>query len=75
MLLPPSPSPTLPVGSTGHPGIVVAATHPARIPAVGDTVDLDGWHLTVEAVEHNRADRVRMTAPASAAHRAMEEAR
>ncbi|MFH9068357.1 hemolysin family protein [Streptomyces alboflavus] len=51
------------------------ATHLARIPAVGDTIDLDSWHLAVEAVEHHRADRVRITAPAHHATTALEEAR
>ncbi|MEI5097351.1 hemolysin family protein [Streptomyces sp. PmtG] len=49
------------------------ATRLARIPDVGDTVDLDGWTLAVEAVEHHRADRVRVTAPV--ARPVMEDAR
>ncbi|MCS0635060.1 hemolysin family protein [Streptomyces sp. LP05-1] len=43
------------------------ATRLARIPAVGDTVGLDGWQLLVLAVDHHRADRVRLTGPAPAA--------
>ncbi|ANS70272.1 integral membrane protein [Streptomyces lincolnensis] len=40
------------------------ATRLARIPAKGDTLDLDdGWRLHVLDVEHHRADRVRITAP------------
>ncbi|MFD9864104.1 hemolysin family protein [Streptomyces alboflavus] len=52
------------------------ATRLSRIPTVGDTVDLDGWRLTVELVEHHRADRVRITAPADHATEAgaVEEA-
>ncbi|GHC89835.1 hemolysin family protein [Streptomyces flavofungini] len=51
------------------------ATRLARIPAVGDTVDLDSWRLAVEAVEHHRADRVRITAPVHHGDAALEEAR
>ncbi|GGO59315.1 hemolysin family protein [Streptomyces lasiicapitis] len=51
------------------------ATRLARIPAVGDTVDLNSWRLAVEAVEHHRADRVRITAPAHHADTALEQAR
>ncbi|WP_076970895.1 hemolysin family protein [Streptomyces sparsogenes] len=40
------------------------ATRLARIPAEGDTVHLDGWELTVLDVDHHRADRVTLTAPA-----------
>ncbi|AUH40358.1 hemolysin family protein [Streptomyces sp. CMB-StM0423] len=40
------------------------ATLLARIPAKGDAVHLAGWRLDVLAVEHHRADRVRITAPA-----------
>ncbi|MEG3630962.1 hemolysin family protein [Streptomyces poriticola] len=42
----------------------LVATHLARIPAKGDAVDLDGWRVDVLDVEHHRADRVRITAPA-----------
>ncbi|MVO85248.1 DUF21 domain-containing protein [Streptomyces sp. p1417] len=49
------------------------ATRLTRIPARGDSVDVDGWRLTVLAVAHHRADRVRITAPA--ARQAMEDAR
>ncbi|MFE0192477.1 hemolysin family protein [Streptomyces sp. NPDC058989] len=40
------------------------ATHLERIPAQGDTVTVDGWELSVLDVEHHRADRVSITAPA-----------
>ncbi|MFG3658737.1 hemolysin family protein [Streptomyces sp. NPDC047706] len=43
----------------------LVATRLARIPAKGDVLDLDdGWRLDVLDVEHHRADRVRITAPA-----------
>ncbi|MFF8095533.1 hemolysin family protein [Streptomyces sp. NPDC016675] len=42
----------------------LVATHLARIPAKGDVIDLDGWRLDVLDVEHHRADRLRVTAPA-----------
>ncbi|MCX4834174.1 hemolysin family protein [Streptomyces sp. NBC_00006] len=53
------------------------ATYLTRIPIQGDSVDLDGWELTVLDIEHHRADRVRITEPAPAAEPAelMEEAR
>ncbi|MFG3656649.1 hemolysin family protein [Streptomyces sp. NPDC047706] len=44
----------------------LVATRLARIPAEGDTVDLDGWRLEVIEVGHHRADRVRITEPATA---------
>ncbi|MCT2588837.1 hemolysin family protein [Streptomyces sp. N2-109] len=37
-----------------------------RIPAAEDTVELDGWRLEVVQVDHHRAERVRITAPAAA---------
>lgn len=40
------------------------ATRLARIPAEGDTVTVGGWELSVLDVEHHRADRVSITAPA-----------
>ncbi|MEV5934512.1 hemolysin family protein [Streptomyces sp. NPDC052079] len=43
------------------------ATHLARIPAKGDVVDLDGWRCEVLEVEHHRADRIRVTEPATPA--------
>ncbi|MCW8100694.1 hemolysin family protein [Streptomyces tauricus] len=43
----------------------LVATRLARIPAEGDALDLDGWRLDVLAVEHHRADRVRITGPAA----------
>ncbi len=49
------------------------ATRLARIPARGDTVRLDGWELTVLDIDHHRADRVAITAPAAAKEK--EEAR
>lgn len=36
-----------------------------RIPTPGDTIHLDGWDLTVLAVDHHRANRVSLTAPAT----------
>ncbi|MCX4235645.1 hemolysin family protein [Streptomyces sp. NPDC020707] len=42
----------------------LVATRLARIPAEGDALDLAGWRLDVLAVEHHRADRVRITGPA-----------
>ncbi|ANB07497.1 hypothetical protein SAM40697_3539 [Streptomyces ambofaciens] len=42
----------------------LVATHLARIPAKGDVIDLDGWCLHVLDVDHHRADRLRVTAPA-----------
>ncbi|SNX64867.1 CBS domain containing-hemolysin-like protein [Streptomyces sp. TLI_55] len=44
----------------------LVATRLARIPVKGDVVALDGWELDVLDVEHHRADRVRITAPAHA---------
>ncbi|MEZ3183234.1 hemolysin family protein [Streptomyces pimonensis] len=41
------------------------ATRLARIPGKGDVVHLDGWQLQVLEVEHHRADRIRITAPAA----------
>ncbi|MFE1773192.1 hemolysin family protein [Streptomyces sp. NPDC059008] len=40
------------------------ATRLERIPAQGDSVTVDGWELSVLDVEHHRADRVSITAPA-----------
>ncbi|MEV7017888.1 hemolysin family protein [Streptomyces sp. NPDC093991] len=52
------------------------ATRLARIPVAGDFVEVDGWGLDVLAVEHHRADRIRVTAPAVLpAAEVMEEAR
>ncbi|MGW0763627.1 hemolysin family protein [Streptomyces sp. NPDC002814] len=54
----------------------LVATHLARIPAKGDVLDLDdGWCLDVLDVEHHRADRVRITAPARVPAQAGEESR
>ncbi|MEV6176903.1 hemolysin family protein [Streptomyces sp. NPDC052015] len=43
----------------------LVATRLGRIPAKGDTLDLDGWRLEVVVVEHHRADRIRITEPAA----------
>ncbi|MYQ31850.1 transporter associated domain-containing protein, partial [Streptomyces sp. SID4956] len=51
------------------------ATRLTRIPVKGDSVDLDGWRLDVLEVEHHRADRIRVTAPAPVRDEVMEEAR
>ncbi|GAA2566169.1 MULTISPECIES: hemolysin family protein [Streptomyces] len=52
------------------------ATRLARIPVKGDVVDIDGWRLEVLEVDHHRADRIRITEPATApAGRIMEEVR
>ncbi|WP_049568949.1 hemolysin family protein [Streptomyces sp. SBT349] len=40
------------------------ATRLERIPAQGDTVRVGDWELTVLDVDHHRADRVTITAPA-----------
>ncbi|WP_328500518.1 hemolysin family protein [Streptomyces sp. NBC_00457] len=54
----------------------LVATHLARIPAKGDILDLDdGWQLDVLDVDHHRADRVRITAPARVPAQAGEESR
>ncbi|MFD1832134.1 MULTISPECIES: hemolysin family protein [Streptomyces] len=50
------------------------ATRLERIPAVGDTVEVDGWELYVLDVDHHRADRIRLTAPAPAVREVREEA-
>ncbi|WP_328297333.1 hemolysin family protein [Streptomyces sp. NBC_00435] len=36
-----------------------------RIPAGGDTVTVDGWEITVLDIDHHRADRLTLTAPAT----------
>jgi CBS domain containing-hemolysin-like protein len=36
-----------------------------RLPVEGDTVHLDGWDITVLDVDHRRADRVTLAAPAA----------
>ncbi|GAA4796445.1 hemolysin family protein [Streptomyces ziwulingensis] len=52
----------------------LVATHLSRIPVKGDSVDLDGgWRLDVLDVDHHRADRLRLTAPAPAALPAQEQ--
>lgn len=50
------------------------ATRLERIPTVSDRLDVDGWQLAVLRVEHHRADRVRITAPATAGE-SVEETR
>ncbi|MGW5399927.1 hemolysin family protein [Streptomyces sp. NPDC003952] len=40
------------------------ATELERIPAESDTVTVEGWELTVLDIDHHRADRVTITAPA-----------
>ncbi|QEU96118.1 hemolysin family protein [Streptomyces kanamyceticus] len=42
----------------------LVATRLARIPVQGDSVDVSGWRIDVLDVEHHRADRVHITAPA-----------
>lgn len=42
----------------------LVATRLERIPRPGDTVHLDGWDITVLDVDHHRADRLTLTAPA-----------
>ncbi|MEE1801348.1 hemolysin family protein [Streptomyces sp. NPDC101062] len=44
------------------------ATRLERLPVREDTLEIDGWRFTVLRVEHHRADRVGVTAPAPAAH-------
>jgi len=53
----------------------LVATRLARIPVKGDVVALDGWLLDVLDVEHHRADRVRITAPAQVPVQVGEESR
>jgi CBS domain containing-hemolysin-like protein len=36
-----------------------------RIPVVGDRIEVDGWELRVERMEHHTAQRVQITAPAA----------
>lgn len=43
------------------------ATQLERLPVVSDTVEVGGWRFAVLRVEHRRADRVLITAPAPAA--------
>nr|WSW42401.1 hemolysin family protein [Streptomyces sp. NBC_01001]WSW63157.1 hemolysin family protein [Streptomyces sp. NBC_00998] len=40
------------------------ATSLERIPAAGDSITVAGWELTVLDIDHHRADRVALTAPA-----------
>ncbi|GAA2479200.1 hemolysin family protein [Streptomyces thermolineatus] len=48
----------------------LVATRLERIPAPGDRLEADGWQLAVLDVDHHRADRVHLTAPAAALHEA-----
>ncbi|MFJ1646353.1 hemolysin family protein [Streptomyces sp. NPDC088258] len=43
------------------------ATRLERLPVPDDTLEIDGWRFAVLRVDHHRADRVGVTAPASAA--------
>ncbi|GAA2455504.1 hemolysin family protein [Streptomyces glaucus] len=52
----------------------LTATLLERIPRPGDTVHFDGWDITVLDVDHHRADRLALTAPA-ADHVTQETAR
>ncbi|WP_103509596.1 hemolysin family protein [Streptomyces sp. SM13] len=47
----------------------------ARIPVRTDRVEVDGWQFDVLDIEHHRADRVRITAPAAAPALVEENAR
>ncbi|MGW7288578.1 hemolysin family protein [Streptomyces sp. NPDC054847] len=51
------------------------ATRLARIPVEGDSLDVAGWRLDVLDVEHHRADRVRITAPARLTRQDLQETR
>ncbi len=53
----------------------LVATLLERIPAPGDAVEVDGWELRVLDVDHHRADRVRITAPAPSRELVEEGAR
>ncbi|GAB3967625.1 hemolysin family protein [Streptomyces sparsus] len=46
-----------------------------RIPEPGDSVELDGWRLTVLEMAHHRADRVRLTGPGGTRPQHLEESR
>ncbi|MFM9372805.1 hemolysin family protein [Streptomyces sp. Da 82-17] len=51
------------------------ATSLARIPAEGDHVLVDGWRLDVLDIDHHRAERVHITAPAATLARSDRSAR
>ncbi|MGN9789652.1 hemolysin family protein [Streptomyces sp. OZ13] len=51
------------------------ATRLARIPVEGDSLEVAGWRLDVLDVEHHRADRVRITAPARLTRQDLQETR
>ncbi len=47
------------------------ATRLARIPVEDDNVTVDGWDLTVLDIDHHRADRVTVAAPAATGEKAV----
>ncbi|CAM5703701.1 Membrane protein OS=Streptomyces fumanus OX=67302 GN=GCM10018772_11510 PE=4 SV=1 [Streptomyces fumanus] len=47
--------------------MTMPSTRLARIPAKGDSVPLGDWRVEVLDIEHHRADRLRLTAPAAPA--------
>ncbi|MGW7359006.1 hemolysin family protein [Streptomyces sp. NPDC054802] len=51
------------------------ATILTRIPVEGDSIEVAGWRLDVLDVEHHRADRVQITAPARLTQQDLQEAR
>ncbi|MEV7524350.1 hemolysin family protein [Streptomyces sp. NPDC091371] len=51
------------------------ATRLERIPVEGDTLTIHGWELSVLDIEHHRADRVSITAPAGSATTDEEQGR
>ncbi|PCG87341.1 hypothetical protein CIB93_04090 [Streptomyces sp. WZ.A104] len=53
----------------------LVATQLARIPVRTDRLELNGWQFDVLDIEHHRADRVRITAPAPALALVEEDAR
>ncbi|MFE2493177.1 hemolysin family protein [Streptomyces scopuliridis] len=48
------------------------ATRLERLPVLTDTLEIEGWQFAVLRIEHHRADRVRITAPAPATQLAEE---
>ncbi|MFI5757281.1 hemolysin family protein [Streptomyces sp. NPDC051569] len=46
----------------------LVATRLERLPVPADRLEVDGWEFAVLRIEHHRADRVRITAPARAHH-------
>jgi CBS domain containing-hemolysin-like protein len=51
------------------------ATRLGRIPVEGDCLQVGGWRLDVLDVDHHRADRVQITAPARLRQQDFQEAR